>query len=177
MRVQPHVDAADMEQVSARRQPPDNLAFLHKAQAHRTLRPPAPAAAAAIATVGAAANRQPPTEHERRQRGHRGGAQPTVAVVGGARQEERPGRHVHDGSPRATAAAAAAQAFAEDDDEDGDGGGAEADGEEHKRVVRAVAALVRGVGQRVGVRRQRHDFLLCTTAGSLGSYSSTVVPI
>lgn len=173
--MQPHVDAADMEQVSARRQPPDNLAFLHKAQAHRTLRPPAPAAAtAALATAGAAANRQAPTEHERRQRGHRGGAQPTV--VGGARQEERPGRHVHDGSPRAAAAAAAAQAFAEDDDEDGDGGGAEADGEEHKRVVRAVAALVRRVGQRVGVRRQRHDFFCCAQLqAQLGSYSSTVV--
>lgn len=151
--MQPHVDAADMEQVHARRQPPDHLTFLHQAQAHRALRPPAPAAAAtALATAGAATNRQAPMEHERRQRGHGGRAQPTIAVVGGAVKEERPGRHVHDGSPRATAATAAAQALEGDDDEDRDGGGAEADAKEHNRVVRAVAALVRRVGQRVGVR-------------------------
>ena len=69
-------------------------------------------------------------------------------------QEEGPGRHVHDRAPRA--AAAAAQALAEHDDEDGDGGGAEADAEEDERVVGAVPALVRRVGQRVGAGRQRH---------------------
>jgi hypothetical protein len=65
-------------------------------------------------------------------------------------QEDGPGRHVRDG-----AAAAAAEALAEHDDEDGDGGDAEADAEEDERVVRAVPALVRRVGKRVGARRQR----------------------
>ena len=147
MRAEPHVDAADVEEVRARRQPPHRLPLLHQAQAHRALRPPAPAAAAAA--LAAAGHRQAPAERERRQRGHGGGAQPAAAV-----QEEGPGRHVHDRAPRA--AAAAAQALAEHDDEDGDGGGAEADAEEDERVVGAVPALVRRVGQRVGAGRQRH---------------------
>jgi hypothetical protein len=151
---EPHVDAADVEEVRARRQPPHRLPLLHQVQAHRALRPPAPAAAAASLAAAGAACHQAPAEHERRQRGDGGGGQPAVAVVVAAVQEEGPGRHVHDRAPGA--AAAAAQALAEHDDEDGDGGGAKADAEEDERVVGAVPALVRRVGQRVGAGRQRH---------------------
>jgi hypothetical protein len=44
-----HVDAAYVEQVRARRQPPEHLPILHQAEAHRALSPPAPTAAALLA--------------------------------------------------------------------------------------------------------------------------------
>lgn len=40
MRAQPLVDAAGVEQVPARRQPPHGLSDRHQAQAYRALRPP-----------------------------------------------------------------------------------------------------------------------------------------
>jgi hypothetical protein len=71
VRVEPHVDAADVEQVPARRQLPHHLAGLHVLQAHGAQRAPpglaAPAAAAAL-RVGHVGERRQDIDCRRRAR-------------------------------------------------------------------------------------------------------------
>jgi hypothetical protein len=134
MRVQPHVDALHVEQVLARRQPPDHLADLHQPQAYHALRPPRRVPAAATL----------PLVRKRRDRRH-GDSSGPAAAPGSCRTPQRgapPGLdlEIAEGERDGAGGDAGGPDDAGDEVEQ-DEGEEDAEGEEHREVV--VVAVVR----------------------------------